>query len=86
MTKQEAMSIAAEYIRSRPDLAATCETEPGDAFLIAARNRPELNATTAAWVVHFRLHLPEGVLIQEPDTRGILVDAVSGEATVTRLL
>jgi hypothetical protein len=85
MTKEEAIRLAIEYLHSRPDLSQSCELEPEDAFLIPGRYREEPNAADY-WIVHFPLILPEGILCQEPSTRGITVDTVTGETGVAFLL
>jgi hypothetical protein len=85
MTSDDAKRIAIEYLRSHPDLSDSCELEPSDVFLVSAKYRPERNATADAWIVHFPLILPAGIC-QEPSTRGILVDTVTGEASVPVLL
>jgi hypothetical protein len=86
MTKQQAMQIAAECLQTLPELRGCCQPDPADAFLVSARFRLEPDAASDAWVVHFPRILPPGVLVQEPDTVGIQVDAATREAKVVPLL
>lgn len=85
MTREEAKQIAALYVRSRDELKNVCVPDPEDAFLVPAKYRKG-NATNDAWVVHFPLVLPDEVLFREPDTLGVEVDSVTGQATTAKLL
>lgn len=83
MTREQAVTIAVEYPRSRPDLLARCRPEPGDPFLIPG---PYAEAPGADfWIVHFPLMLAEGVA-SSPSTLGVTVDTVTGEPGVASLL
>ncbi|MBX9625786.1 MAG: hypothetical protein K2X82_18445 [Gemmataceae bacterium] len=86
MSKQEAMRIATEHLRTLSELRGCCQPDPTDAFLVEARFRLEPDAASDAWVVHFPRILPPGVLLQEPDTVGIQVDVATCEAKVVPLL
>lgn len=83
MTREQAVTIAVEYLRSRPDLSEWCRPEPGDAFLIPGQYREVPGADF--WIVHFPLILPEGV-VSSPSTLGVTVDTVTGEPGVASLL
>jgi len=85
MKEEQAIRIATDFVKSRPDLLADVIGPPRDVVRVPAQYR-RFETADDAWVVWFPYRLPEGVLFMEPDALGIEVDGRTGEATVTMSL
>ena len=84
MTNEEARRIAVDYLLSRTDLCDSCEREPVYVGFVKAKPRRGPHATSDTWIVHFSFLVSEGVC-QDPSALIILVDNLTGEASVSDL-
>lgn len=84
MNESDAHLIAKKFLDEKG--ITFCSREVCLSVYIDRQYRPEMNATSGAWAIHFPRILDESTESVTPSTTVVLVDTASGEAYMPRTM